>query len=342
MNKVNPSYFLILFVFAISCGNKMQSNGTYKNNKYLGTKNGAKAAAVVEKSILEYLDNSEKKTWVHTPLKNKKADSNDPQKWRPSDDLLANIYQDVLDTAKISPVAIHNAFRYFQDNRGKIMSTEVCTTESFSPKRYEALDIKKSVIRTHKNGSVDALVCWDVRHQLREDAIAIADYTNIRSNNQRMIVVDLNRDKDTVAQFVRVSHGAKSGRVADYATSFSNDVSSHKSAQGFYAGYTRYNGANGKSLRLLGLSSTNSQTYNRNIVVHAADYVKNGGRSHGCPAVEPAVLQSMFDSLEDGRFIPGWYDREVVDKDYVSLGGLLYVYDGEEIYRGGEALMASL
>lgn len=335
---IRPLLLIVLFG-SLACGRKMTAAPGSSEDRAK-----AKASAVPERSLLAYYDGDEEKKWVHSSLASKKADSHDPQQWRPRNDTLANIYQNVLDTAKISPIAIYNTFRYFEDNRGKILSTEVCTSLNLSSKDYEKLDIKKSIIRVLKKGFVDARVCWNIRHQLREDSLAIADYANVRSSKERMIVVDLNRDADNIVQFVRVSHGMKSGKAADYATAFSNEVSSHQSSQGFYAGYTRYNGANGESLRLLGLGSTNSEAYNRNIVIHSASYVANGGRSHGCPAVEPKVLQDVFDSLEDGRFIADWYDRSKVAEDYVSLGGLLHVYDGQQIYRGneGETMYASL
>lgn len=335
-HKQHSLLLIVLLGFTISCGRKMTAAPSENDN---GSVTKTKAGALPERSILAYFDGNEEKKWVHTSLSEKVKDAQDPQEWRPRNDLLAKIYQNVLEGAKISPVAIHNAFRYFEDHRGKILATEICTSVNLPSKDYEKLDTKKSVIRVLKNGYIDARVCWNVRHQLREDAIAIADYVNVRSNKERMIVVDLNADSKNIAHFVRVSHGMKSGKVADYATSFSNEVSSHQSSQGFYAGYTRYNGANGESLRLLGLSTTNSEAYNRNIVIHSASYVAGGGRSHGCPAVESKVLKTIFASLEDGRYIPDWYDRNKVAADYVSLGGLLHIYDGQQIYRGtgGEA-----
>lgn len=337
----HPLYLTVLFALSVACGGNMKS-ARLGNQDSDSIAKKANSKGKGDKDLLAYYDDGQQKKWVHTTLSEKSYKTDNPQRWRPRNETLAKIYQNVLDDGKVSPVAVYNAFRFFEDYRGKIQSTEVCTSVNFPPKDFEKLELKKSIIRVQGNGYVDAKVCWNVRHQLREDAIAIADYTNIRSDEERMIVVDLNRDSENITQFVRVSHGMKSGSVADYATEFSNEVSSHKSSQGYYAGYTRYNGANGESLRLLGLSGTNSEAYNRNIVIHAASYVKNGGRSHGCPAVESGVLQNIFDSLEDGRFIPDWYDYNKVDRDYVSLGGLLYVYDGQEIYRKPGISVASL
>ena len=73
-----------------------------------------------------------------------------------------------------------------------------------------------------------------------------------------------------------------------------------------------YEGGNGYSLRLQGLSrGFNESAMERLIVMHGAPYVnptaaaKMGrlGRSWGCPAVRTAVTQPMIDTLKMGQFI---------------------------------------
>jgi hypothetical protein len=78
------------------------------------------------------------------------------------------------------------------------------------------------------------------------------------------------------------------------------------SSLGFYLTAETYNGEHGYSLRLDGLSSTNSNARERAIVIHAADYVAPGekiGRSWGCPAVEPRYHQQIIDELKEGALI---------------------------------------
>jgi hypothetical protein len=96
-----------------------------------------------------------------------------------------------------------------------------------------------------------------------------------------------------------VAHGKKSDPNDDgYATLFGNVPESNRSSVGFYQVSETYFGAHGESIRLDGLSDTNSNVRERVIVLHDAPYVKNGnakqGRSLGCfvlsEAEKPAVL----------------------------------------------------
>jgi hypothetical protein len=91
------------------------------------------------------------------------------------------------------------------------------------------------------------------------------------------------------------------------ATEFSNENGSHMSSLGFYMTGNEYEGEHGKSLQLHGLSSTNSNAFDRAIVIHGADYVPNGrgwaGRSHGCPAVERSLVGPLIDRLKDGSLL---------------------------------------
>lgn len=91
------------------------------------------------------------------------------------------------------------------------------------------------------------------------------------------------------------------------ATEFSNANGSHMSSLGFYLTGDEYEGEHGKSLQLHGLSSTNSNAFERAIVIHGADYVPNGngwaGRSHGCPAVDRDLVGPLIDRLKDGSLL---------------------------------------
>ena len=67
----------------------------------------------------------------------------------------------------------------------------------------------------------------------------------------------------------------------------------------------RYNGANGLSLRITGLSPTNKNMLSRAIVFHRSDYVKDStadicGRSWGCPAVDRKIYEWLIDEIEGG------------------------------------------
>lgn len=140
--------------------------------------------------------------------------------------------------------------------------------------------------------------------KLSERAIlTIADFDQA-STNKRLYIIDL--DKKKVLMNTWVAHGQKSGNnTADF---FSNVNSSYASSIGFYVTGEEYRGKHGRSLKLDGMDNGfNDQARSRAIVVHGADYVSEGtikalgrlGRSQGCPAVSPAVANTVIDTIED-------------------------------------------
>lgn len=125
------------------------------------------------------------------------------------------------------------------------------------------------------------------------------------STKKRLYVVDLLRKKVLFNTYV--SHGQKSGDLV--ATSFSNVNSSFQTSLGFYKTLDTYMGKHGLSLQLKGLEKGfNDNVYNRNIVLHGADYVceafirKTGrlGRSQGCPAVPYAESKKIIQAVKGG------------------------------------------
>jgi len=107
------------------------------------------------------------------------------------------------------------------------------------------------------------------------------------------------------------AHGRNSDPDFDgYATKFSNEIDSKKTSLGFFTTAETYNGENGYSLRLDGLSSTNSNARERAIVIHGAPYVSPGekiGRSFGCPALELRFHQDVIDRIKGGVLIYAAY-----------------------------------
>jgi hypothetical protein len=137
--------------------------------------------------------------------------------------------------------------------------------------------------------------------------LAIIDYT-IPSRQPRLWVVDLKSQKLLFKEYV--AHGQGSG--GDIPTAFSDRQGSHQSSLGLYLTDVTYEGGNGYSLKLQGLSKGfNESAMDRLIVMHGAPYVnpaaagKMGrlGRSWGCPAVRTEVAKPMIDTLKQGQFI---------------------------------------
>lgn len=128
------------------------------------------------------------------------------------------------------------------------------------------------------------------------------------SADARLAVVDLRAS--VVVLETRVAHGRNSGD--DRATVFSNVPGSYESSLGLYRTGETYTGKHGRSLTLDGLEpGWNDRARSRAIVVHAADYVTEAfvlrwgrlGRSLGCPALDPAVTDTVIDKIRGGTLV---------------------------------------
>ncbi len=155
---------------------------------------------------------------------------------------------------------------------------------------------------------------------LLEQAVAYFDVNKDKFANQNVIsVIDFSRSSRTVRLWVidmasgavwpmRTAHGKGSDANDDgIAESFGNVNGSGKSSLGFYRTAETYQGRNGYSLRLDGLSPTNSNARARAVVVHGANYVnevdKIQGRSLGCPAITHDYRDKLIDRIKNGSLI---------------------------------------
>lgn len=134
--------------------------------------------------------------------------------------------------------------------------------------------------------------------------ITVIDYSQHSSKNRLYLV---NLKTGDVEQHL-AAHGSGSERSnSGWAPGFSNSNGSHLTSVGFFMTAETYSGSHGYSLRLDGLSTTNSNARARAIVIHPADYVKPGmnpiGRSWGCPALYPKVSKSIIDRIKGGSMI---------------------------------------
>jgi hypothetical protein len=156
--------------------------------------------------------------------------------------------------------------------------------------------------------AVSAMKCAQ-NHGVGKNAsrIAIIDYT-IPSKQPRLWVVDLKAQKLLFEE--HVAHGQGSGD--DVPRFFSDRNGSHQTSLGLFLTDATYQGGNGYSLKLHGLSKGfNESAMRRLIVMHGARYVNplaalsmgRLGRSWGCPAVRTEVAKPMIDTLKQGQFI---------------------------------------
>ncbi|NLH39391.1 MAG: murein L,D-transpeptidase catalytic domain family protein [Elusimicrobia bacterium] len=141
--------------------------------------------------------------------------------------------------------------------------------------------------------------------------MAVLEFSR-HSAKSRFYIINLS-SKKVVAAY-HVSHGSGSDTNNDgYPTYFSNVPNSHASSLGVYKTGEIYNGKYGKSLRLHGLSSTNSNVYSRAVVIHPSPYVKEAnvrqGRSWGCMAFDYRVSGDVINMLRGGALIYAKYVR---------------------------------
>jgi hypothetical protein len=178
----------------------------------------------------------------------------------------------------------------------------------YSEINLEQSGLKRSVFEYAYKGYLYLLE----QHKLnRSNIISICDFSQ-SSRSRRLYVVDLDNKKILVNTFV--AHGRRSG--GEYAKSFSNNASSHKSSLGFYVTEETYFGKHGLTLKIHGLEKGfNDKADRRNIVIHGSKYVGEGfiksnrynGRSFGCPAVPLNAVDDVIENIKGGSCLFIYY-----------------------------------
>ena len=172
---------------------------------------------------------------------------------------------------------------------------------------YSHIDPEKT-IKPHVLNK--ALAFYDLNfHRFKiKEFINVIDFS-LHASEKRMYLINMQTGR------VKAMH-ASVGRGTDpdgdgIANTFSNISGSNMTSLGFYLTDDEYIGGNGRSMRLHGLSSTNSNALTRYIVVHGADYVseeKNyAGRSLGCPAVDYIHNDDLIDKTKNGSLLFIWH-----------------------------------
>lgn len=141
-----------------------------------------------------------------------------------------------------------------------------------------------------------------------DDVVGIADFSPA-SRAARLHLLDM-RNRTEISFLVAHGRGSDPQHTG-YLHRFSNDPGSNCTSEGAYRTADYYVGAHGKSMRLQGLESTNSNAESRAIVVHGAWYVSEDmvrehgmlGRSEGCFAVAEAHLPDVLSRLGPGRLL---------------------------------------
>lgn len=192
--------------------------------------------------------------------------------------------------------------------------TKTFAEDSNTANMYYAHFLAKKAPKIDKNVLVLALNAYEkakLKGVVKHHKLTVIDYS-LPSTVPRMWVFDL--EKNALLHELHVTHGAKSGALK--ATQFSNRNESHQSSLGVFLTKETYHGRQGYSLRLDGLEQgINDNARRRGIVIHGADYAtetfasKYGrlGLSHGCPAIDPKVLNKVIADVKNGGIVFAYY-----------------------------------
>jgi|SRR5699024_5468386 len=156
------------------------------------------------------------------------------------------------------------------------------------------------------------------------DVLTIVDFSQ-SSKNKRLYVLDLKENKLLFNTWV--SHGRNTGD--EFAENFSNTDGSWQSSLGFYMTQGTNMGAKvGFSLIMEGLErGINDNAKSRQIIMHGADYATENfihqtgrlGRSFGCPAVPPEMIEPIVDVISGGSLLFIYYP----DENYLNKSKML-------------------
>lgn len=154
---------------------------------------------------------------------------------------------------------------------------------------------------------------------VRRPVLAIIDY-ELSSYEKRLWVIDMGNGRVLHEEWVTHGMGEPRGSGGDMeeALSFSNERGTLKSCLGLFITAETYYGKHGYSLKLNGLEEgVNDNARERLIVLHSAHYVSSDraarhliGRSWGCPAVRPEIVNELIDLIKDGSVLWVYYPHE--------------------------------
>ncbi|MDB5279303.1 MAG: hypothetical protein JWR61_4258 [Ferruginibacter sp.] len=150
-----------------------------------------------------------------------------------------------------------------------------------------------------------------VSQRLQQKALSVKEYSKLNQyNSDYCFMVDMkiasgknrffiyNLKKDSIEMAGLVANG--SGRNTLDSVQFSNNANSLCTSLGKYKIGNSYNGKFGLAFKLYGLDATNSNAFNRFVVLHAHPCIPNAEtaplpicESWGCPTVAPLFLNQL-------------------------------------------------
>ncbi len=151
-----------------------------------------------------------------------------------------------------------------------------------------------------KHSQIDSLI---KRAEIEECNKHLGIFINLKahSGGYRFYLIDLDSNKILLKGLC--CHGSGKARFSE-KTRFSNEVGSNYSSKGFYKITSKYVGNFGNSYKLIGLSNTNSNAFDRFVVLHAHSCVPATPvpvsicQSLGCPTLAPEVFHKLEPYLD--------------------------------------------
>ncbi len=141
------------------------------------------------------------------------------------------------------------------------------------------------------------------KKKLSSRYLAIADYTK-SAKQKRLYIINLKNGK---VYRHKVAHGKYSGKIGGKVKRSSNKCGTKMTPYGFFKVGSCVGKTKKKHYRYLsvkGLQWSNrkvgfpARRGGRDIIVHPANYVKRGGRSHGCFAIQRKGMWQVFKQLK--------------------------------------------
>ena len=203
-------------------------------------------------------------------------------------------------------------------------------TQAAAPAKTGKVTVSKEALQ----GQLARFKHVDPKNQIAEEPLqrALTFYAMNQhkiSNSRYLGVIDFSKNsakprfciinmKSGETECLKTSHGIGSDGGGGWARKFSNRANSHASSVGYYKTLSTYSGKHGTSLRMDGLSATNSNALSRAVVIHGAWYVNDRnrattGRSHGCPAVDDAKVSQVIAKLKGGAVIYAWHPNHMAE-----------------------------
>lgn len=204
-----------------------------------------------------------------------------------------------------TPAEIEAARANIERDFGNATPLEAMTEEDKAPilAKYAYLDPQHEVPTSLLE---DAVLYFDKNKDKFPNQlyITIVDFS-ARSDKARLFLIDMTTG---VVEKYHTTHGLHSDEDRDgLAERFGNVVNSGRSSLGFVRTAELYNGKFGRSVRLDGLSATNSNIRQRAVVLHGWDQTFEKdviqGWSWGCITLDYAIRDNVIDKVAAGSLM---------------------------------------